>query len=103
MADMTIEMITAFLRDDIAKGLLMDADRIRLQFRKLSMYTTSKVNEGHEGLSSGVPSNHDGTLFLEVRYPHTGGNVTFNVDGSTVDWDLSGSGSRKEVRWCAFR
>lgn len=103
---LTMNEIASPFCDAIIGNLFFGVTKIHLMFRTLSLYSPSnnKRRGCDDKLASGVPSNHEGTLLLEIISPHTGGKMSFSVDGSTVDWDLSANGPRQHaVRWCAFR
>lgn len=68
------------------RQLFPQAKTIKLAFTKLSI-----CREGEhiaEQDAAQAPS-HQGTLLLEVKSAHTGGQLSFKMGEETIDWDLT--------------
>lgn len=82
-----ISMYSSLPNTEIRQALFPNASEISLVFSKMAIYE----NGGHFHVHRDTVRSHDhqGTLLIEVRSPHTGGDMVLEHNGEEIRWTLS--------------
>eukprot|EP01039_Chlorochromonas_danica_P007580 gene7587-8380_t len=88
-----------YINTVIRSELYPFAERVSIVFCKLIIYPEGGFFREHRDRQRSA--SHQGTLLIEVKSKHEGGQLTFRAHNTKIgDWRLEEDSNK--VRWCAF-